>query len=102
MGETDPFSSDTPQSSNTSPLRLVQSTRKRDSEPGALDVRSVPSIFFQEAFDVEDSATFHAACPVGDLNEAERIQTLEGHLDKVQRLLHHADWYAQAYQVSRT
>lgn len=87
MGEPDPFSSDTPQSSNTSPLRLVSRSRKRESEPGAPDVRSVPSIFFQDSFDVEDSATFHAACPIGDLNEAERIHNLEGHLDKVQSLL---------------
>lgn len=45
--------------------------------------RSVPAIFFSESFDVQDPATFHTACPVGDQGEGECIAALEGHLDMV-------------------
>lgn len=45
--------------------------------------RSVPAVFFCEAFDVQDPATFHAACPVGDHGEGYCIALLQGHLDMV-------------------
>lgn len=87
MAEPDPLRNTSGQSSTASPLRLSRSARTRESDPEARDVGSVPSIFFEDSFDVEDSATFHAACPIGDLGESQCIKKLEGHLDKVYGLL---------------
>lgn len=83
VAEPDPLSNVSGQSSTTSPLRQIRGTHKRASDPEARNASSVPSIFFEDSFDVEDSATFHAACPIGDLGEVQCIQNLEGYLDKV-------------------
>lgn len=62
-------------------------------------MRSVPSIFFEDGFDIEDTDTFHAACPIRDGSEVQFINKLEGHLDKVWGLLKHVELQVKKSQI---
>ena len=82
MAQPDPLGNNST-NSTASPLKHSQSGRKREPDPEARDLRSVPSIFFDDGFDIEDPDTFHSACPIRDGSEVQSIRNLERHHDKV-------------------
>jgi hypothetical protein len=87
MAEPDPLSNAAVHSSAVLPLRQDQSTHERASDTENRIVSSVPNVFFEGSFNIEDTATFHTACPIEDIGEEACIRNLEGHLDKVFCLL---------------